>query len=113
MGAALVVVLLKVLPLVFKIWFNLQMQRRLIQLGNIEKRYATGDDRSSLSAELDRVDQATAKKTTNPEMTIAAADRCICGVDRPGPPSAGSSTENAHGSLDASRMPCIRDGASL
>jgi len=58
---ALVVVLLKVLPLVFKIWFNLQMQRRLIQLGNIEKRYAAGDDRSGLSAELDRVDQATAK----------------------------------------------------
>lgn len=61
MGAALVVVLLKVLPLVFKIWFNLQMQRRMIQLGNIEKRHAAGDDRSELLGDLNSVDRATAK----------------------------------------------------
>lgn len=58
---ALVVVLLKFLPMAFKVWFKLQTQRRMIQLGNVEKRYAAGDDRTGLSAELDRIDQATAK----------------------------------------------------
>jgi len=57
----LVVVLLKVLPMVIKFWFKFQMQRRMIQLGDVEKRYAAGDDRSDLLGELSRIDRATAK----------------------------------------------------
>ena len=54
-------VLVKTLPLVLKIWGNMQLVGLLKRLEAVEKAHAAGGDRSKLLAELDLVDQKSAK----------------------------------------------------
>ena len=56
-----VVVLLKVVSTMLRLWGELQLNRLFKRLEAVEKGHAAGADKSELLGELDRVDRASAK----------------------------------------------------
>ena len=57
---ALAVVLVKIVPLILKIWISIKLTGFFKRLEEVEKSQATGGDRPTLLAELDALDQASA-----------------------------------------------------
>ena len=57
---ALAVVLVKIVPLILKIWISIKLTGFFKRLEEVEKSHAAGGDRPTLLAELDALDRASA-----------------------------------------------------